>query len=88
MIPAISISIAVALVGLAVWGGVLFAAGRAPSRAFLIVAGVVAIELLLHAGAALIAVIGGHDTESLPQFLGYSLASVVLLPSALLAVSV
>ncbi len=83
MIPAISISIALVLVGLAIWGVALFALGRPPDRPFLIVVAIAEVELLLHAGAALVGLVGGHETESLPQFLGYSLASVALLPVVL-----
>ncbi|MDH3226397.1 MAG: hypothetical protein OEM67_04820 [Thermoleophilia bacterium] len=83
MIPAISISIALVLVGLAAWGIALFALGRAPNRPFLVVAWIAVMELVLQTGAALIGIAAGHETESLPQFTGYALASLVLLPVVL-----
>jgi hypothetical protein len=83
MIPAISISIALVLLALAVWGTALFALGRAPSRPYLVVGVIAEIELVLLAGAAVIAIAAGHETQSLPQFLGYALAGVVLLPVVL-----
>jgi hypothetical protein len=83
MVPAISISIVLVLVGLAIWGIALFALGLAPSRAFVVVAVIAEIELALQAVAAVTAIVAGHEPASLPQFLGYALASVVLLPVVL-----
>jgi hypothetical protein len=83
MVPAVTISIAFVLVVLALWGAALFVIGHPPSRSFIVVAVIVEAELVLHAGAALIAIAAGHETESLPQYLGYAFASVVLLPVVL-----
>ncbi len=40
-------------------------------------------ELLVQAAIAAVVVIGGHATESLPEFIGYAISSVILIPVTL-----
>jgi len=80
---AISLSIALFLAALAVWGLLLAAAGRPPSRGYLIAVVVAEIELVLQAAVAGVLIVAGHDPDSLGEFLGYLVVTVALLPVAL-----
>lgn len=83
MSAAVSLSIAVFLAALAVWGLALAALGRRPDRTYLIAVLVAEVELVLQAAVALAVVIAGHETESLGEFLGYLVVSVALVPFGL-----
>lgn len=53
------------------------------NRAFVVAALVAEAELIIQAAIAGVIVIGGHTTESLPEFVGYGISSVILIPVAL-----
>jgi hypothetical protein len=73
----------VLLLGLAIWGIGRSVAGHSLNRPFVIAALVAEFELLVQAAIAGIVVIGGHTTESLPEFIGYGITSVILIPVTL-----
>lgn len=83
MLTPLTLTIAVFLFALAVWGIGLSIAGRAPDRAYVIGVLLGEAEVVLHAVAALIAITAGHRPDSMGEFLGYLLTSVILLPFVL-----
>lgn len=83
MIPVISLSIALFLGVLTVWGVAAAAVGRLPQRGYLVAVAVAELELIAQAVIALAVIVGGHRPESVGEFLGYAVVSVALLPFAL-----
>lgn len=79
----LSLSIAVFLGALTVWGLGLAAAGRRPDRTYLLACLVVEAELIVQALIAVIAMIAGHEPDSYGEFAGYLVVSVGLVPFAL-----
>jgi len=79
----LTLTVAVFLFALAVWGIGLAVAGRPPDRAYVIGVLLGEAEVLLHGAAALIAIAAGHRPDSMGEYLGYLLTSVVLLPFVL-----
>jgi hypothetical protein len=84
VVAAISLSIAVFIAALAVWGLVLAVVGRPPDRTYLAACWVGQAELVLQAAAALIAMAAGHRPDATGEYLGYLVITVSLLPFALL----
>jgi hypothetical protein len=81
--PVVSLSIALFLGVLAVWGLALAAAGRPPTRAYLVAGVIGEVELVLQGAVAAALLVAGHDPASVGEFLGYLLVTVGLLPVAL-----
>jgi hypothetical protein len=75
--------VAVLLLGLGIWGIARSISGHSLDRPFVVVALIVEVELLVQAAIATVVVIGGHTTESLPEFAGYAISSVILIPVTL-----
>jgi hypothetical protein len=75
-----SLAIFVFLIALSVWGIVLAVTRRAPDRTYLAAVAIGELELVLQAIAALVVIAGGHRPPSLAEYLGYLLATVILLP--------
>jgi hypothetical protein len=73
----------VLLLGLALWGIGRSATGRGLDRMFVLAAIIAEVELVLQAAIATVLVIRGHTTASAPEFLGYAISSVILIPIAL-----
>lgn len=71
------------LLGLAVWGIVRSVAGRSLDRTFVLGALIAEVELVVQAVIATVLVIRGHTTASAPEFLGYAISSVILIPVVL-----
>ena len=79
MLSAYGITIAAALVGLAVWGLVLFVKGRSPDRTYLTVLALAELELLVLAAVVGVGIMIGNITGNLP-LAGYLFLSLILLP--------
>lgn len=79
MLAAYGITIALVLVGIAGWGVVLFAIGRAPDRPFLIALALVSLELVVQALLIGLAMAFGEVDSSVP-LVGYLALSLVLIP--------
>jgi hypothetical protein len=75
-----SLAIFVFLMALSVWGLVLALTRRAPDRTYLTAAAIGELELIVQAIVALIVIAGGHRPPSLGEYLGYLLATVILVP--------
>jgi hypothetical protein len=76
----VSLAIVVFLMALSVWGLVLAVTRRPPDRTYIAAAAVGEIELLIQAVVALIVIAAGHRPPSLGEYLGYLVATVVLVP--------
>jgi hypothetical protein len=81
--PPVSLSIAVFLAALALWGAGAAVAGRTPQRGYLIAVAIAELELILQAVAALIVIATGHRPDVMGEYLGYLVVTVALLPFAL-----
>jgi len=79
----LTLTVALYLFALAVWGVALAIAGRPPDRPYVIAVLIGEAEVVLHAVGATIAIIAGHRPDSMGEFFGYLLTSVVLLPFVL-----
>jgi hypothetical protein len=76
----VSLAIVVFLMALSVWGLALAVTRRTPDRTYIAAAVVGEIELLIQAVVALIVIAGGHRPPSMGEYLGYLVATVVLVP--------
>lgn len=83
MITPLSLTVALFLFALAVWGIGLAIAGRPPDRPYVIAVLVGQAEVMLHALGATVAIIAGHRPDAMGEFIGYMLVSVILLPFVL-----
>lgn len=79
----VSLSIAVFIAALAVWGLVLAVIGRPPDRTYVAAVWVGQAELTLQGLVALGVIAAGHRPESMGEYLGYLFLTVALLPFAL-----
>jgi hypothetical protein len=75
-----SLAIVVFLMALSVWGLALAVSRRPPDRTYLAAVAIGEVELVLQAIVALAVIAGGHRPPSLGEYLGYLLATVVLVP--------
>ena len=75
-----ALAIFVFLMALSVWGLILAVTRRRPDRTYLAAVAIGEIELVLQAIVALVMIAGGHRPPSIGEFLGYLLATVILLP--------
>jgi hypothetical protein len=73
----------VLLLGLAIWGTGRSIAGRGLDRTFVLATVIAEVELVVQAAIATIVMIRGHTTASRPEFIGYAITSVILIPVAL-----
>ena len=76
----IALAIFVFLMALSVWGLVLAVTRRPPDRTYLTAVAIGELELVLQAIVALAVIAGGHRPPAMGEYLGYLLATVVLLP--------
>ena len=81
--PVFSLSIAVLLFSLGAWGIGLAATGRTLERPYVTATLLVEAELVIQAIAAAAILVGGHRPNSLPEFIGYLVTSIILIPFAL-----
>lgn len=82
MNAAISLSIAVFLAALAVWGTGAAFTRRRPQRGYLVAVAIAEVELLIQAVVALAIIAAGHRPDSMGEYLGYLVVTVALLPVA------
>lgn len=80
MATVFSLAIALLLFGLGIWGIALAAMGRTLHRPYVTAALLAEAELVIQALAASVGLIAGHRTASLPEFIGYLVTSVILIP--------
>lgn len=83
MVPALSLSIAVYLFALTLWGLALSLVGRPPDRTYLLATLLGEAEVLVHALIGGIGIAAGHRPGSMGEFLGYLLVSIMLIPFVL-----
>ncbi len=83
MAPVFSLSIALLLFSLGAWGIGLAASGRTLERPYVTATLLVEAELVIQAVAAAAFLIGGHRPDSVPEFIGYLVTSVILIPFGL-----
>jgi hypothetical protein len=79
----VSLAIVVFLLALAVWGLALAVTRRPPDRTYVAALAVGEVELVIQAAVALIVIASGHRPPSMGEYLGYLLATVILVPYAI-----
>jgi len=82
MVPALTLSIVVFLVGLGFWGIATGATRRMPGRPLLVATLIAEAELVIQAAAAAVAIAAGHRPESTGEWVGYAIVTVGMIPFA------
>lgn len=83
MFTPLTLTVALFLFGLALWGVVLAVAGKPPDRPYLLAVVAGEVEVVAHALIAGVAILAGHRPGAPAEFGGYILVSVMLLPFVL-----
>ena len=76
----VALAIFLFLMALSVWGLVLAVTRRPPDQTYLAAVAIGEVEVVLQAVVALAAIAAGHRPASLGEYLGYLVATVILLP--------